>query len=90
MAKQGMLIPPERIERAILLLRGQKVMIDADLAALYAVETKQLVRAVKRNIDRSPGDFAFLLTQQEFTNLKCQTGTSSSWGGRRKSAVGIH
>lgn len=77
------LIPSERIERAILLLRGQKVMIDADLAALYAVETKQLVRAVKRNIDRFPDDFAFQLTTKEFTNLKCQTGTSSSWGGRR-------
>jgi hypothetical protein len=56
------LIPPERIERAILLIRGQKVMIDADLATLYAVETKQLVRALKRNIDRFPGDFAFQLT----------------------------
>jgi hypothetical protein len=77
------LIPPDRIERAILLLRGQKVMIDADLAALYAVETKQLVRAVKRNIDRFPDDFAFQLSQKEFTDLKCQTGTSSSWGGRR-------
>jgi hypothetical protein len=65
------------------LLRGQKVMVDADLAALYAVDTKQLVRAVKRNMDRFPVDFAFQLTQQEFTNLKCQTGTSSSWGGRR-------
>jgi len=77
------LIPPERIESAILLLRGQKVMIDADLAALYAVETGQLVRAVKRNIDRFPRDFAFQLTQNEFTNLKCQIGISSSWGGRR-------
>jgi ORF6N domain len=77
------LIPPERIEHAILLMRGQKVMIDTDLAALYAVETGQLVRAVKRNIDRFPDDFAFQLTQKEFTDLKCQTGISSSWGGRR-------
>jgi hypothetical protein len=77
------LIPPERIEHAILLLRGQKVLIDADLAALYAVETKQLVRAVKRNIDRFPDDFAFQITVKEFTNLKRQIGTSSSWGGRR-------
>jgi hypothetical protein len=77
------LIPPERIERAILLLRGQKVMVDADLAALYAVETGQLVRAVKRNAGRFPVDFAFQLSTQEFTDLKCQTGISSSWGGRR-------
>jgi hypothetical protein len=77
------LILPERIERAILLVRGQKVMIDADLATLYAVETKQLVRAVKRNLDRFPHDFGFQLTAKEFTNLRCQTGTSSSWGGRR-------
>jgi hypothetical protein len=58
-------------------------MLDADLAALYAVETKQFVRAVKRNIDRFPSDFAFVLTQKELTNLKCQIGTSSSWGGCR-------
>jgi hypothetical protein len=77
------IIARERIEAAILLVRGQKVMIDADLAALYAVETKQLVRAVKRNIDRFPRDFAFQLTAKEFADLKCQTGTSSTWGGRR-------
>jgi hypothetical protein len=58
-------------------------MIDADLAALYVVDTGQLVRAVKRNIDRFPDDFAFQLTQKEFADLKCQTGISSSWGGRR-------
>jgi hypothetical protein len=81
--KQVALIPPERIEHAILLLRGQKVMIDTDLATLYAVETGQLVRAVKRNIDRFPHDFAFQLTQEEFTDLKCQAGIASSWGGRR-------
>jgi hypothetical protein len=77
------LIPQERIERAILLIRGQKVMLDSDLAALYDVVTGQLVRAVKRNIDRFPQDFAFQLTQKEFTDLKCQTGISSFWGGRR-------
>jgi hypothetical protein len=78
------LIPSERIERAIILLRGQKVMLDSDLAALYRVETKQLLRAVKRNRDRFPSDFSFELTQQEFTNLRRQFGTSSSgWGGRR-------
>ena len=76
-------IRSERIERAILLIRGQNVMIDADLAALYEVETGQVVRAVKRNLDRFPRDFAYQLTQKEFTDLKCQTGISSSWGGRR-------
>jgi hypothetical protein len=58
-------------------------MIDADLAALYGVETGQLVRQVKRNIERFPDDFAFQLTRKEFTDLKCQFGISSSWGGRR-------
>ena len=83
--KTTSLIPAERIEQAILLMRGQKVMLDADLALLYGVPTGQLVRAVKRNADRFPEDFAFQLTRKEFTDLKCQTGTSSSgWGGRRK------
>ena len=82
--KTSSLIPAERIERAILFLRGQKVMLDADLASLYGVDTGQLVRAVKRNLDRFPGDFAFQLTRKELTNLKCQIGISSSgWGGRR-------
>ncbi|MCU0872605.1 MAG: ORF6N domain-containing protein [Pirellulaceae bacterium] len=78
------LIPAERIERAIVFLRGQKVMLAADLASLYGVDTGQLVRAVKRNLDRFPDDFAFQLTRKEFTNLKCQFGISSSgWGGQR-------
>ena len=58
-------------------------MLDADLATLYGVETGALVRAVKRNIDRFPEDFMFQLSTEEFRNLRCQTGTSSSWGGRR-------
>jgi hypothetical protein len=82
MEKQS-LIPVERIEQAILLIRNQKVMLDADLAALYEVQTKQLVRAVKRNISRFPLDFMFRLTEDEFENLRCQFGTSSQWGGRR-------
>ena len=77
------LIPIERIEQAILLIRSQKVMLDADLAALYEVQTKQLVRAVKRNVSRFPIDFMFQLTEDEFENLRCQIGTSSQWGGRR-------
>lgn len=59
------LIPMERIERAILLIRGEKVMLDSDLAELYGVETKTLNQAVKRNILRFPEDFMFRLTQEE-------------------------
>jgi len=76
-------IPRERIERHILLIRGEKVMLDADLADLYGVETGALVRAVKRNADRFPGDFMFQLSKSEFDNLRCQFATSSHWGGRR-------
>lgn len=59
-------------------------MLDSDLADLYGVETKALNRAVKRNMDRFPDDFMFQMSFQEFTDLKCQFGTSRSWGGRRK------
>lgn len=73
------------IEKSIYLIRGQRVMIDSDLAKLYAVETKTLNRQVKRNIKRFPPDFMFQLSSQEATNLKCQIGTSSlAHGGRRK------
>ena len=72
------LVPMERIERAILVLRGHRVMLDADLAALYQVETKALVRAVTRNIERFPADFMFRLSADEFENLRRQFGTSSS------------
>jgi len=83
MYKDVALLPPERIERSILLIRGQKVMLDADLAALYGVETKQLVRAIKRNISRFPPDFMFQLSKDDFENLRCHFGTSSQWGGRQ-------
>lgn len=76
------LIPTERIERSILLLRGQKVMLDSDLAELYGVETRRLVEQVKRNIKRFPADFMFQLTNQELISLRSQFATSS-WGGRR-------
>lgn len=59
-------------------------MLDADLAMLYGVETKNLVRAVKRNIDRFPEDFMFQLSKEESQHLRCQFGTSSQWGGRRR------
>ncbi|MFC1480419.1 ORF6N domain-containing protein [Candidatus Omnitrophota bacterium] len=81
--KRPDLIPSETIESKILLIRGKKVMLDKDLAELYKVDTRQLTRQVRRNIDRFPDDFMFLLTRKELMNLKCQFGTSS-WGGTRK------
>jgi hypothetical protein len=56
------LLPVERIETVIFFVRGERVMLDADIAVLYGVETKALVRAVKRNLDRFPQDFMFQLT----------------------------
>ncbi len=77
------LVPTERIEKSVLLIRGQKVMLDADLARLYGVKTRALVQAVKRNTERSPGDFMFQLTDHEFEILRSQSVISSHWGGRR-------
>lgn len=78
------IIPSERIEKAILLIRGRKVMLDRDLAELYGVQTKVLNQAVKRHVNRFPPDFMFQLTRQEVANLKSQFVTSNSnWGGRR-------
>ena len=77
------MVPVSRIENAIFMIRDEKVMLDEDLAAIYGVETRALVQAVKRNIDRFPDDFMFQLTMDEFKNLKSQIVTSS-WGGRRK------
>lgn len=71
------------IQSKIYEIRGQRVMLDRDLAELYQVETKVLNQAVKRNIKRFPADFMFQLTSQEFANLKSQIVTSS-WGGTRK------
>src|SRR6266481_4150881 len=81
------------LEAAIHLIRGQRVMLDADLAMIYGVTTKRLNEQLKRNRLRFPPDFAFQLTVQEFRNLKSriatsslrsQFGTSSSHGGKRK------
>jgi len=83
MVNKKSLIPVDRIEKAILLIRGQKVMLDADLAELYGVETRVLVQAVKRNLERFPEDFMFQLSQEEFAILRSQIVTSSDWGGRR-------
>ena len=73
------------IENLIYEIRGKQVMLDSDLAQLYHVETKQLNRQVKRNIQRFDEDFMFQLTDSEYQNLKCQIGTSSlnNYGGRR-------
>ena len=76
------LIPASRIEKAILLVRGEKVILDQDIAGLYGVETRVLVQAVKRNIERFPADFMFQLSTEEFSNLRSQI-VRSSWGGRR-------
>jgi hypothetical protein len=69
------LVPVERIERTILVIRGHRVMLDADLALLYEVEIKALNRAVKRNIDRFPADFMFQLIAEEAKLLRFQSGT---------------
>ena len=79
-------VPAERIEKVILLLRGQKVMLSRDLASLYGVEPKVLVQAVKRNARRFPPDFMFQLTAREFAGLKSQFVTSS-WGGMRRASL---
>jgi hypothetical protein len=76
------IMPDEVIASKIYLIRGQKVMLDKDLAELYETETRALKQAVKRNIDIFPEHFMFQLTNQEFTILRSQTVTSS-WGGQR-------
>jgi len=70
------LVPVEKIENKIFQIRGKRVMLDSDLAELYGVETKQLKRQVRRNIERFPEDFMFELTQKEYQDfLRCQFGT---------------
>ena len=86
------ILPVESIQQRIYLIRGHKVMLDSDLAELYSVETRILVRNVKRHLDRFPSHFMFQLTKEEFDNLKShfatsnlrsQSGISRQWGGRR-------
>ena len=77
------IVPVERIEKAIFMIRGHKVMLSSHLADLYGVVPKVLVQAVKRNGDRFPEDFMFQLSAGEFANLKSQFVTSS-WGGLRR------
>jgi len=77
---------PNQLSQKIYFIRGQQVMLDSDLAELYAVDTGAFNRAVKRNHERFPADFMFQLTNQELAILKCQIGISrfEGWGGRRQ------
>ena len=89
MKRTQAIVPGERIENRIYLLRGEKVMLSTDLARLYQVAPRALVQAVKRNADRFPEDFMFQLSTDEFQNLKSQIVTSSGaksthWGGLRR------
>jgi hypothetical protein len=79
------IFPEKQIIRTIMVIRGEKVIMDSDLATLYGVETRRLNEQVRRNADKFPEDFMFQLSNEEFNNLKSQIATSSSgWGGRRK------
>jgi len=80
----------QAIEHMIMTVRGQKVILDADLARIYGVPTKRLNEQVRRNTDRFPPDFAFVLTDQEVTNLRSQFATSSCEGIQSQFATGSH
>ena len=73
----------ENVEIRILEIRGQRVMLDADLARLYGAETRALLQAVKRHSRRFPEDFMFRLSEEDLRNLTSQSVISSGWGGRR-------
>lgn len=83
MSELTSLAPAEQIQTAIVMLRGQRVLLDSDLATLYGVATKDLNRAVKRHEQRFPPDFMFQLSADEAANLRSQFGISNSRGGRR-------
>ncbi len=80
MSKTSSIVPIERIERTIYMIRGQKVMLDRDLAELYGVTTKNLNKAVARNSERFPDDFMFQLTKSELEALRFQIGTLDNLG----------
>ena len=85
MSKALATLPIEKVERAIIFMRGEKVILDSDLARLYGVSTARLNQQVNRNLDRFPGDFMFRLTAGEFKDLILQNATSKKGrGGRRK------
>lgn len=81
MSPHETLIPAAHIERLIFIIRGQKVMLDSDLARIYGVTTARLNQQVKRNPDRFPSDFMFQLTQKEFSGLMLQSATSKGMLG---------
>jgi hypothetical protein len=85
--RQTAIIPIERVQKRILVIRGQKVILDSDLASLYGVSTARLNEQVKRNKARFPEEFIFQLNKEEFKNLMSQFAISrspvSGWGGRR-------
>jgi len=81
--RDELMLSQKQIESRIFNIRGIPIMLDSDLAEMYDTETKYITRAVKRNPNRFPNDFAFQLSNEEWTNLKFQIGTSSSHGGRR-------
>jgi hypothetical protein len=83
MARSSALVPITEVESKIALLRGKRVLLDHELAALYGVSTKSLNLAVRRNHDRFPEDFRFQLTREEADNLRFQIETSRRHGGRR-------
>lgn len=84
MTDEQAIVPLGRIEQSILLVRGQKVILDGELALLYGVEVKRLNQQIQRNIERFPEDFMFQLTKAEAANLRLQIATSSyNYGGRR-------
>ena len=83
MSKALATIPIERVEQAIILIRGEKVILDSDLASLYGVDTRSLIQALKRNGRRFPADFVFQLTKDEFKSLRSQTVIAKGRGGRR-------
>src|SRR5690242_9464732 len=82
-SKTASLVPIGHVAQSIFILRGQRVLLDSDLAMLYGVDTRRLNEQVRRNRDRFPSDFIFELNAKEFTHLKSHSATSS-WGGRRK------
>ena len=83
MTNHDLVVPVEQIQKSIFLIRGQKVLLDTDLAKLYGVETRSLVQAVKRNIGRFPSDFVFQLDKDEYDSLRSQIVISKGKGGRR-------
>ena len=84
MEKRDLTLSQHDIEKLIITVRGEQVMIDRDIAFVYQVEVKQMNRQVKRNIERFPEDFMFQLTKEEYNSLRCHFGTSNRRGGDRR------